>query len=109
MPTAPDPDLQLRGQLLRRLGLAPRNAARLICGTQACLRTSELPLCGRQEPAYPIPDFGSPRRQAQTFHIPAALVHEVREKIQLRHRFEAAAAAICRINLRRFLKEKEKS
>ena len=29
--------------------------------------------------------------------------------IQLRQRFEEAAAAICKINLRRFLKEKEKS
>jgi len=29
--------------------------------------------------------------------------------IQLRQRFEEAAAAICKINLRRFLKEREKS
>jgi hypothetical protein len=37
------------------------------------------------------------------------LVDQVRQKIQLRQRFEAAAATICRINLRRFLKEKKKS
>jgi hypothetical protein len=37
------------------------------------------------------------------------LVDEVRKKIQLRQRFEDAAAVICRINLRRFLKEKEES
>jgi len=45
----------------------------------------------------------------KTFHIPTALVDEACEKIQLRQRVEAAAATICRINLPRFLKEKEKS
>jgi len=37
------------------------------------------------------------------------MVDQVREMIRLRQRFEEAAAAICKINLRRFLKEKEKS
>jgi len=37
------------------------------------------------------------------------LVEQVRKKIALRERFEAAGAAICKINLRRFLKEKEKT
>jgi hypothetical protein len=31
----------------------------------------------------------------------------VREKIEMRRRFDAAAATICKINLKRFLKEKE--
>jgi hypothetical protein len=31
----------------------------------------------------------------------------VREKIDLRRRFDAAAATICEVNLKRFLNEKE--
>jgi len=46
--------------------------------------------------------------QTKTFNIPAALVEQVREKIELRRRFERAAATICNINLRRYLKPKEK-
>ncbi len=33
-------------------------------------------------------------------------VEQVRQKIHMRHRFDAAAATICRVNLQRFLKEK---
>jgi hypothetical protein len=47
--------------------------------------------------------------QPKTFNIPASLVQQVREKIELRRRFEAAAATVCGINLRRLLKEKGKS
>jgi hypothetical protein len=47
--------------------------------------------------------------QPKTFHVPKGMVDQVREKIQLRQRFEAAAAAIGKINLRRFLKERKKS
>jgi hypothetical protein len=47
--------------------------------------------------------------QRKTFHVPKGMVERVRQKIALRQRFEAAAAAICQINLGRFLKEKEKS
>ncbi|PYU75457.1 MAG: hypothetical protein DMG49_03065 [Acidobacteria bacterium] len=46
--------------------------------------------------------------QPKTFNIPAALVEQVRQKIELRRRFEAAAANVCNINLRRYLKQKEK-
>jgi hypothetical protein len=46
--------------------------------------------------------------QPKAFNIPAELVEQVREKVELRQRFEAAAATICDINLRRFLKQKEK-
>jgi hypothetical protein len=35
-------------------------------------------------------------------------VETVREKIEMRRRFEAAAATICSVNLKRFLKEKLK-
>ena len=47
--------------------------------------------------------------QPKTFHVPKGMVDQIRQKIALRQRFEAAAAAICKINLQRFLKEREKS
>jgi hypothetical protein len=34
-------------------------------------------------------------------------VDQVRRKIEMRHRFDAAAASSCGINLKRFLQEKE--
>ena len=43
----------------------------------------------------------------KAFNIPAELVDKVREKIEMRRRLDAAAATICKINLKRFLKEKE--
>jgi hypothetical protein len=46
---------------------------------------------------------GKPR----TFNVPARLVEQVRQKVEMRRRFDAAAATICRINLRRFLQQKE--
>jgi hypothetical protein len=41
----------------------------------------------------------------KALNIPAALVEKVRQKIEMRRRFEAAAAT-CGLNRRRFLKEK---
>jgi hypothetical protein len=35
------------------------------------------------------------------------LAEKVQEKIEMRRRFDSAAATICRLNLKRFLKEKE--
>jgi hypothetical protein len=43
----------------------------------------------------------------KAFNIPAELVEKVRQKIEMRRRFDAAAATICGLNLKRFLKEKE--
>ena len=40
-------------------------------------------------------------------HAPPALVEKVRAKIEMRRRFDAAAATICTVNLKRFLREKE--
>ena len=43
----------------------------------------------------------------KAFNIPAEFADMVREKVEMRRRFEAASATICGINLKRFLKEKE--
>lgn len=44
----------------------------------------------------------------KAINVPAAFADQVREKIEMHRRFEAAAATICGINLKRFLKEKLK-
>ena len=44
----------------------------------------------------------------KTFHVPAARADEVRSKVEQRKRFEEAAARIAYLNLRRFLRRKEK-
>jgi len=43
----------------------------------------------------------------KAFNIPAELVEKVREKTDMRRRFDDAAAAIRDINLKRLLREKE--
>jgi hypothetical protein len=43
----------------------------------------------------------------KTFNIPAKLVEQVRRRVEMRRRFDAAAATICGINLKRFLQEQE--
>jgi hypothetical protein len=45
--------------------------------------------------------------QPKVFNIPAKMVEQVRQQVAMRHRFDATAAAICGINLRRFLQQKE--
>src|SRR5947209_18540444 len=104
-----NPDLQLRGRLIRSLGaLREMLPGSFVERKRACGRPNCRCADGKNlHPQYQISVLldGKPK----TFNIPAALVEEVRKKIQLRQRFEDAAAVICRINLRRFLKEKEKS
>jgi hypothetical protein len=45
--------------------------------------------------------------QPKVFNVPARMVEQVRQQVAMRHRFDAAAATICGINLRRFLQKKE--
>ena len=45
--------------------------------------------------------------QPKVFNVPAKMVEQVRQQVAMRHRFDAAAATICDINLRRFLQQKE--
>src|SRR5271165_3827713 len=109
MSTDSDPDLHLRGRLIRSLGqlreMLPGSFVerKRACGRPNCHCADGKNLHTQYQISVLID--GKPK----TFHIPKGLVDEVREKIHLRQRFEAAAATICRINLRRFLKEKEKS
>jgi hypothetical protein len=101
-----EPDLELRGKLIRSLG-----AYREMLPGSFVERTRS---CGR--PNCRCADGKNLHRQYQisvliegqpkALNIPAALAEKVRQKIEMRQRFDAAATTICDINLKRLLKEK---
>ena len=101
-----DRDLELRGKLVRSLGLfremlpgsfVERQRA---CGQPTC-HCADGKRLHRQYQISLLVDGKS-----KTLNIPTRWVETVREKIEMRRRFEAAAATICSVNLKRFLKEK---
>lgn len=101
------PDLELRGNLIRSLGALREMLPGSFVERQ---RTCGRPTCHcadgqRLHTQYQISVLidGKPK----ALNIPARLAKTVREKIELRRRFEAAAATICGLNLKRFLKAKE--
>jgi hypothetical protein len=104
----PEPDLELRGKLIRSLGaLREMLPGSFVERKRACGRPNCHCADGKQlHSQYQISILidGKPR----ALNIPAELVEKVREKIEMRRRFEAAAATICGVNLKRFLKEKLK-
>jgi len=103
-----EPDLELRGQLIRSLGafreMLPGSFVerKRACGRPNCHCADGKHLHSQYQISVLID--GQPR----ALNIPAELVEKVREKIEMRRRFEAAAATICGVNLKRFLKEKLK-
>src|ERR1017187_1019120 len=107
MKSPPDPDLELRGKLIRGLGslreMLPGSFVerKRSCGQPNC-RCADGKSLHSQFQISVLVD-GKPK----ALNIPAELADKVREKIELRRRFESAAATICRLNLKRFLKEKE--
>ena len=102
-----DPQLETRGRLIRSLG-----ALRDMLPGSFVERKRR---CGR--PNCHCADGNSPHSQFQisalvdgkpkVFNIPARLVPRVRQQVEMRRRFDAAAATICGINLRRFLQDKQ--
>jgi hypothetical protein len=101
------PDLQARGRLIRGLGalreMLPGSFVerQRACGRPNCHCADGMNLHSQFQISVLVE--GKPK----TFHIPAKLVEQVRRRIEMRHRFDAAAASICGINLKRFLQEKE--
>ena len=102
-----DHDLELRGRLIRSLGslreMLPGSFVerKRACGRPNCHCAAGKDLHSQYQISVLVD--GKPR----ALNIPARLVEQVRNKVEMRHRFDAAAATICGINLRRFLKEKE--
>ena len=102
-----EPDLELRGKLIRSLGalreMLPGSFVerKRACGRPNCHCADGKHLHSQYQISVLID--GKPK----ALNIPAQFVDEVREKIEMRRRFEAAAATICRVNLKRFLQERE--
>jgi hypothetical protein len=102
-----DPDLALRGKLIRSLGslreMLPGSFVerKRPCGRPNCHCADGKNLHSQYQISVLVD--GKPK----AFNVPAELAAKVREKTELRRRFETAAATICRINLKRFLGEKE--
>jgi hypothetical protein len=102
-----DSELETRGRLIRSLGalrdMLPGSFVerKRACGRPNCHCADGKNLHSQFQISVLLD--GKPR----TFNIPAKLVPKVRQQIEMRRRFDAAATAICGINLRRFFKEKE--
>jgi hypothetical protein len=107
MKPPPDPDLVLRGKLVRGLGalreMLPGSFVerKRACGRPNCHCADGKNLHSQFQISVLVD--GKPN----ALHIPAGLVEKVREKIEMRRRFDSAAATICGLNLKRFLKEKQ--
>jgi gluconate kinase len=103
-----EPDLELRGKLIRSLGalreMLPGSFVerQRSCGRPGCHCADGKRLHSQYQISVLMD--GKPK----AFHIPAEWVEQVREKIEMRRRFDAAAATICAVNLKRFLKQKLK-
>jgi len=102
-----DPDLELRGKLIRGLGslreMLPGSFVerKRACGRPNCHCADGKNLHSQFQISVLLD--GKPK----ALNIPAEWAVKVREKIEMRRRFDSAAATICRLNLKRFLKEKE--
>ncbi len=102
-----NPELESRGRLIRSLGalreMLPGSFVerKRTCGRPNCHCADGKNLHSQFQISVLIE--GKPK----TFNVPAKLVEQVRQKVKMRRRFDAAAATIRSINLRRFLKEKE--
>ena len=104
-----DPDLALRGRLLRSLStlreMLPGSFVERSrqCGKPTCRCADGQQL--HQQFLLSVRLEGNSR----TFHIPAELAESVRRRVELRQRFRQIADRICELNLRRWLRQKEKS
>src|SRR5215212_7748659 len=108
MKTPREPDLELRGKLIRSLGslreMLPGSFVerKRACGRPNCHCADGKNLHVQYQLSVLVD--GKPK----VFHVPTRMLEQVRRQVAMRHRFDAAAATVCDINLRRFLQQKEK-
>lgn len=102
-----DPDLQSRGRLMRSLGslrdMLPGSFVerKRACGRPNCHCADGKNLHSQFQISVLVE--GKPK----VFNVPSKLVEQVRRQVEMRRRFDAAAATICSINLRRLLQQKQ--
>ena len=107
MKKPPNPALERRGKLVRSLGsLREMLPGSFVERTRSCGRSNCRCADGKSlHSQFQISVLVNGKPKA--FNIPAGLAAQVREKMEMRRRFDAAAAAICGINLTKFLGQKE--
>jgi hypothetical protein len=99
-----DPELSLRGRLVRSLGamreMLPGSFVerRRKCGKPTCHCANGKNL----HTQFLLSVFSGDT--TKTYNVPAEMAEEVRQKVQLRKNLEALVEQICQINLRRFLR-----
>jgi len=102
-----DPDLQLRGRLVRRLGalrdMLPGSFVerRRSCGKPQCHCADGKHLHAQYQLSVLT------EGELKTYNVPADQVEEVRRRVHLRRRFQKATAMIAHLNLRRWLRERK--
>jgi len=107
-PMPNDPELQLRGRLVRGLGalreMLPGSFVerRRACGKPTC-RCAD----GRQlHPQYQLSVLSEGKLKA--YNVPADQAEEVRRRVELHRRFQKVGAMIASLNLRRWLHGKDR-
>ena len=102
-----DPELQLRGRLVRSLGalreMLPGSFVQRqrVCGKPNCRCADGQHL----HTQYQLSVLSEGK--LKTYHVPAGRAEEVRRRVKLHRRLEKAAAMISALNLRRWLRERE--
>ncbi|SRR5258708_39962193 len=104
---ARDPELDLRGKLVRRLGLLREMLPgsfverKRKCGKPNCC-------CAQGERLHTQYMLSVlVKGKVKIYSIPARLVGEVRKRVELHKSFEQAAGGICDLNLQRIIREIE--
>ena len=102
-----DPELELRGRLVRSLGalreMLPGSFVerQRTCGKANCRCADGQHLHAQ----YQLSVFAEGK--LKTFNVPPEQAGEVRRRVNLHRRFQEAATRIARLNLRRWRREKE--
>ena len=102
-----DPELQLRGRLIRQLGalreMLPGSFVerQRPCGKSNCRCADGQ----RLHTQYQLSVLAE--GELRTYNVPAEQAEEVRRRVDLHRRFQKAAAMITHLNLRRWLGERK--